>query len=91
MLMNSATLRPKSERLPSPHRNSIFYFSLAGGILFFGMGDGARSGFFKEEAAQKEYRQNTIQIQNRACGHHIILMFMIKGNQTLGIRLGQFR
>jgi len=48
---------------------------LFGGNIFeFGMGDGAWSGFFKEEAAQKKIQtKSKIQIQNCAFVHHIIL------------------
>ena len=43
--------------LPSPHRISILF--LFGGKIFeFGMGDGARSGFFKEETAKTKYKLN---------------------------------
>ncbi|MFA6252621.1 MAG: hypothetical protein WCX74_04445, partial [Candidatus Paceibacterota bacterium] len=67
MLNNSATPSRSSAFCPHPIAFP-FYFSLAGGILFFGMSDGARSGFFKEETAEFK-----IQIQNRAFVHHIIL------------------
>src|SRR3989344_984161 len=73
MLNNSATLRPKSERLPSPHRISILF--LFGGVnSFFGMCDGVRSGFFKEEAAEFD----AIQIQYCAFVYHIIVS-VLKG------------
>src|SRR3989344_5216364 len=76
--MNSAPLRPKSERLPSPIAIP-FYFSLAGKFFFFGMGDGARSGFFKEEAAQKKIQTKCkTQFQYRAFVHHIIVS-VLKG------------
>ena len=48
------------------------------------MGDGARSGFFKEEAA--EFKMQT---QYRAFVHHIIVSSLKE--YTLGIRLGNFR
>ena len=50
------------------------------------MGDGARSGFFKEEATEFK-----MQMQNlyRAFVHNIILCYVqSKGKYTLGIRLG---
>src|SRR3989338_4631540 len=78
---NSATLRPKSERLPSPHRISILF--LFGGKIFeFGMGDGARSGFFKEETAKTKC--------NRCLRSSYHIVSCLK-EYTLGIRLGNFR
>src|SRR3989339_9190 len=55
------TIPPRSDQSQSvcPHPIAIpFYFCLAGGILFFGMGDGVRSGFFKEEAAESNAKLN---------------------------------
>jgi len=52
-----------------PHPIAIpFYFCLVGRFFKFGMGDGAQSGFFKEEAAEFK-----MQMQNsyRAFVHHI--------------------
>jgi len=37
-----------------------FYFSLAGRFFEFGMGDGARSGFFKEEAAEFKMQTQSV-------------------------------
>src|SRR3989338_8823397 len=73
MLNNSATLRPKSERPPPPPPISLL-FLFGGGNSFFGMGDGARSGFFKEEAAQKKIQTKCkTQILYRAFVHHNIV------------------
>src|SRR3990167_11081827 len=76
------TIPPRSDQSRSvcPHPIAIpFYFCLTGGILFFGMGDGERAGFFKEEAAQKKIQTKyKIQFQYRAFVHHIIVS-VLKG------------
>src|SRR3990167_10270269 len=65
------TIPPRSDQSrsvwPPPPPNPFFFF-FAGGVFFFGRGDGARSGFLKEERVEFK-----IQIQNRAFVHHIIV------------------
>ncbi|MDO8550081.1 MAG: hypothetical protein Q7S39_08040, partial [Ignavibacteria bacterium] len=85
MPINSASAPKARSALTPSHFHSIFVWRGEFFFLVWAMGLGQVS------SKKKRRNSNAIQIQYRAFVHTIILMFMIKVNQTLGIRIWKFR